>query len=437
MVLVTGVGAPVANMLLATLKRTASREAVLDLIRLTPGGVARSELAQQLGISRSAITPIVDELIDRGLLQEAGNRMSRGGRRAVPLQINSALATLLGVDIGATHISMFLTDLAAQVLAEAEDHWAISLGPEACLQRLEEMRDDMVRSARGSLPDLVACGVGVPGPVVASRGVVSAPPIMPGWDGFPIRQRLEEMWGVPVSLHNDAELGALGEWCFGAGRGVQDMVYVKVGTGIGAGLLLNGRIYRGVSGTAGEIGHITIDQHGPRCTCGNRGCLEALAGGSAIAAQAIAAMRRGEPTALASHRTPDAITALDVAEAARRGDHLSQQILHNAGLLIGTAIATLVNLFNPSLVVIGGGVAQVGDLLLEPVRQTVEKRSLRASAREVRIQAAMLGRRSSGMGAIALAQASALRLLAGTACRAASTQGGDQTSIPVLAAPKV
>lgn len=424
-------------MLPAPWSRSASREAVLDLIRLTPGGLARSELAQLLGVSRSAITPIVDELIDRGLLQEGASRTSRGGRRAVPLQINRAAGTLLGVDIGATHISMFLTDLAVQVLAEFEDRWAISLGPEACLQRLEEMRASLVGGARNDLPGLLASGVGVPGPVVASRGVVSAPPIMPSWDGFPIRQRLEEMWGVPVSLHNDAELGAIGEWCFGAGRGVQDMVYVKVGTGIGAGLILNGRIYRGVSGTAGEIGHITIDQHGPRCTCGNRGCLEALAGGSAIAAQAIAAMRRGESTALTSHNAPESITALDVAEAAKRGDHLSQQILRNAGLLIGTAVATLVNLFNPSLVVIGGGVAQVGDLLLEPVRQTVEKRSLRASAREVRIQAAMLGRRSSGIGAIALAQAKALRLLAGTVCRAGSTQGGDQTAIPFLAARKV
>ncbi|MEW6567488.1 MAG: ROK family transcriptional regulator [Chloroflexota bacterium] len=416
----------------STWTRTASREAALELIRLTPGGLARSQLASLLGISRSAVTAIVGELIERGLLQEAAGRASRGGRRAVPLQINRAAATLLGIDIGATHILIVLTDLAAHVLAEAEAPWAIGLGPEACLQRLEEMQAELLKGAPSGWKRPWAVGVGVPGPVVASRGMVSAPPIMPGWDGFPIRQRLEEQWGLPVSLHNDAELGALGEWSFGAGRGVKDMVYVKVGTGIGSGLLLNGRIYRGVSGTAGEIGHITIDQNGPRCTCGNRGCLEAMAGGLAIAEQAIAAVKRGEPTALASYPNVEKITAFDVAEAAKRGDHLAQRLLHRAGLLIGTAIATLVNLFNPSLVVIGGGVAQVGDLLLEPIRQTVEKRSLRASANEVRIQAAMLGRRSSGMGAIALAQSWALRMLAGGARTATPNQGGVPEPMPIL-----
>lgn len=416
--------------------RTASREAALDMIRLSPGGLARSELAALLQVSRSAVTAIVDELLERGLVQEGACRESRGGRRAVPLHIKCDAGALVGVDIGATHISMILSDLGAHILAEAETPWAIAQGPEACLQRLGEMLTDLLRETRDRCPPLCAMGVGVPGPVVANRGVVIAPPIMPGWDGFPIRQRLEDLLGLPVSLHNDAELGALGEWAYGAGRGVQDMVYVKVGTGIGAGLLLNGRIYRGVTGTAGEIGHITIQQDGPRCTCGNRGCLEAMAGGSAIAAQAIAAVRRGESTTLASHTALESITALDVAEAAKRGDHVSQRILRNAGVLIGTAIATIVNLFNPSLVVLGGGVAQVGDLLLEPVRQTVEKRSLRASTRDVRIQAAMLGRRSSGMGAIALAQSTALRRLAVGQHPAVESKGGERASIPMLASDR-
>ncbi len=417
--------------------RSASREVALDLIRRSPGGLARSELAALLQVSRSAVTAIVDDLLERGLLREGTYRPSRGGRRAVPLQINCSVGTLLGVDIGATHISMILTDLGAHVLAEVEAPWAIGQGPEACLHRLAEMVADLLEKPKDGHPYPCAAGVGVPGPVVADRGLVVAPPIMPGWDGFPIRQRLEDLWGLPVSLHNDAELGALGEWSFGAGRGVQDMVYIKVGTGIGAGLLLNGRIYRGVTGTAGEIGHITIQQDGPRCSCGNRGCLEAMAGGLAIAEQAIAAVRRGEATALATHTPPESLTALDVAEAAKRGDHLSQRILRNAGLLIGTAIATVVNLFNPSLVVLGGGVAQVGDLLLEPVRETVERRSLRASARDVRIQAAMLGRRSSAMGAIALAQACALRRLAVSPRPVVLGKGGDRASIPVFASRKV
>lgn len=348
------------------------------------------------------------------------------------LELNPDAGGLLGIDIGASHIMMLLTDMAAHVLAEAEHSWPVARGPEACLANLKAMFDQLMDQSAAAGVQPVAIGVGVPGPVVTSQGMVSAPPSMPGWDGFPIRQRLEDLLGKPVALHNDADLGALGEWSFGAGREARDMVYVKVGTGIGAGLLFGGRIYRGVSGTAGEIGHITIDQNGPRCTCGNRGCLEAMAGGAAIAEQAKLAVRRGEPTALSSRRPVDDLIARDVAEAVKQGDHLSQQLLRQSGPLIGTAVATLINLFNPSLVVIGGGVAEVGDLLLEPIRQAVRGRSLSASAKAVRIQAAMLGRRSSGMGAVALAQAGALHRLASPAHSISRSQGGVEEPMTLL-----
>jgi glucokinase-like ROK family protein len=378
------------------------------------------------------VTSIADDLIQRGLVRQASGRPSGGGRRGVLLELNPDAGGLLGIDIGASHIMMLLTDMAAHVLAEAEHSWPVARGPEACLANLKAMFDQLMDQSAAAGVQPVAIGVGVPGPVVTSQGMVSAPPSMPGWDGFPIRQRLEDLLGKPVALHNDADLGALGEWSFGAGREARDMVYVKVGTGIGAGLLFGGRIYRGVSGTAGEIGHITIDQNGPRCTCGNRGCLEAMAGGAAIAEQAKLAVRRGEPTVLSSRRPVDDLIARDVAEAVKQGDHLSQQLLRQSGPLIGTAVATLINLFNPSLVVIGGGVAEEGDLLLEPIRQAVRGRSLSASAKAVRIQAAMLGRRSSGMGAVALAQAGALHRLASPAHSLSRSQGGVEEPMTLL-----
>jgi predicted NBD/HSP70 family sugar kinase len=213
-------------------------------------------------------------------------------------------------------------------------------------------------------------------------------------------------------LNNDADLGALGEWAAGSGRGEGNLAYIKVGTGIGAGLLINGQIYRGVTGSAGEIGHLTIDENGPLCTCGNQGCLEALAGGHAIARQAQEAVRKKERTQLATISPVESITAREVADAARRGDLIAQQILQQAGLHIGIAIAGMVNLFNPGLVVVGGGVAQIGDLFLEPMRQAVQKRSLPASVRAVRISTAVLGRRSSSMGAVIQALTIALHLLA-------------------------
>jgi len=254
--------------------------------------------------------------------------------------------------------------------------------------------------------------MGVPGPIVSEAGMVLAPPIMPGWDRFPIRDTLEKLWGVPVSLNNDAELGALGEWAAGAGRGEANLAYIKVGTGIGAGLLLDGHIYRGVTGSAGEIGHLTIDENGPICTCGNHGCLEAIAGGRAIALQAQEVVRKGKRTQMADVKPVESLSAREVAAAASRGDLPAQQILAKAGTHIGIAIAGLINLFNPSMIVVGGGVARTGDLLLEPMRQAVQTRSMPASARVVRITTAMLGKRSSGMGAVIQALTIALHQVA-------------------------
>jgi len=200
-------------------------------------------------------------------------------------------------------------------------------------------------------------------------------------------------------LNNDAELGALGEWAYGAGRGERNVAFIKVGSGIGAGLIINRQIYGGSTGSAGEIGHLTIDENGPLCACGNHGCLEAFAGGHAIASQARKLVASGRRTLL-SEKSPESITARDVAEAARHGDLTAQEIIKRSGTFVGIAIAGLINLFNPSTVIIGGGVAQVGDLLTGPIRQAVRERSLRASEHSVRITAAMLGRRSSLMGAL-------------------------------------
>jgi predicted NBD/HSP70 family sugar kinase len=235
--------------------------------------------------------------------------------------------------------------------------------------------------------------------VIADQGTVMAPPIMPGWDRYPIRATLQKAWNTSVTLNNDAELGALGEWAYGAGRGERNLAFIKVGSGIGAGLMINRQIYGGTTGSAGEIGHLTIDENGPLCACGNHGCLEAFAGGHAIAAQAVSLVASGKRTLL-SEKDINTLTAQDVAEAARRGDLPAQEIIKRSGTYIGIAIAGLINLFNPSTVIIGGGVSQVGDLLTTPIRQAVRERSLRASEHGVKITTAMLGRRSSLIGAL-------------------------------------
>jgi glucokinase-like ROK family protein len=385
-----------------------NRRLILDLVRFTPGGISRAELARQTDLTRAAITTIVNDMVKEGLVREGGNGLAEGRRRPIILEINPERGMVAGVDMGATHLTVLVTDFAAQVISEEEVAFDISRGPEKCLAELDERVRDLFSKNGIKISDILAFGVGVPGPVVAEAGMVSTPPIMPGWHNYPIRDHLERLWGRTVSLNNDAELGALGEWAYGAGRNERHLAYIKVGSGVGAGLLLDGRIYGGATGSAGEIGHTTVLDGGPLCTCGNSGCLEALSGGSAIARKAREAIRSGKRTHLASIKPVDAVTARDVTTAARLGDLVAQQIVSEAGTYLGIAVASLVNLFNPTVVVVGGGVSQMGDLLLEPIRQAVRERSLPSAARAVRISSALLGRRSSGMGAVTQALNTAL-----------------------------
>jgi glucokinase-like ROK family protein len=379
--------------------KTFNKRVILDMIRFTPGGISRAELARQMFLTRSAITIIIDDLKGMGLVDEIETGPTTGGRRPILLAINPRYGYVVGIDMGATHLGMVVTDYSAHVLEEIEHPFSVIDGPKNCLNQIDHYLIELLHRLNLEISNISAIGLGVPGPVVAEAGMVSSPPIMPGWDGYPIRTHLQDIWQVPVSIGNDAEMGALGEWAYGAGRGESNLAYIKVGTGVGAGLLLDGHIYRGTTGTAGEIGHITIQENGPLCTCGNNGCLEAMAGGHAIARKAREAIENGRRTQL-SAIAPNNILAVNVAQAAQRGDLVAQQIITDAGTYLGIAVASLVNIFNPSMVVIGGGVSQLGDLLLEPIRKTVMERSLHSAAKVVRITSAVLGRRASSMGAV-------------------------------------
>jgi glucokinase-like ROK family protein len=377
-----------------------NKHTVLDLIRFSPGGISRVELARRMGVTRAAVTAIVNDLLATRIIREAGGINVHSGRPPVVLEIDPTYGYVVGIDFGASHLSIIIGDFGAHILEEAEIAIDVQEGPHICIDRADCLLRELLAKAGKELKGILAIGVGVPGPIVADAGMVLAPPIMPGWDRFPIRDTLEKMWGCPVSLNNDSELGALGEWAAGAGRGEQNLAYIKIGTGIGAGLLLGGQIYQGITGSAGEIGHLTIEENGPLCACGNHGCLEAIAGGRAIAEQAREAAHSDQRTQLINIKPIESITARNVAAAARLGDLRSQQILSRAGTYVGIAIAGVVNMFNPGMVIIGGGVAQSGDILLEPIRLAVQRRSLPAATRAVRITTAMLGRRSSSMGAI-------------------------------------
>lgn len=384
-----------------------NKHAVVDLIRFAGKGISRTDIAQEMGLTRASVTIIINDLIENGILLETESRSTRSGRPPVVLEINPRSGLVAAIDMGATHLSVALGDFSAHILDETEQSFRIADGPEPCLEVADRALKSILDKNGVNVADLSAIGLSVPGPVITETGMVMSPPIMPGWDRFPIRAQLERLWKVPLTLNNDANFGALGEWVYGAGRGEKNLAFIKVGSGIGAGLIINQQIYGGTTGSAGEMGHLTIDENGPLCTCGNHGCLEAFAGGRAIEIQAQKLAASGKRTLLSDSNVQN-ITVRDVADVARRGDLAAQEILNRSGTFIGIAVAGLINLINPSVVIIGGGVAEVGDLLTAPIRKVVRERSLRASEHAVKITTAMLGRRSTLIGAMVAATNTAI-----------------------------
>jgi glucokinase-like ROK family protein len=373
---------------------------VLDLVR---SGHARTrpELGRRSGLGRTVITQRVSHLMSSGLLEEGHLGPSTGGRAPRELRFRADAGCVLVAEFGATSVSVGLTDLAGRLVEQHEEPGDIAVGPEAALSRLEQLFDEMLAARPASAPPVWGIGVGVPGPVEFVSGRPVAPPIMPGWDGYPVRERLSERYLVPVWIDNEVNLMALGEFRGGLGRGVRDLVYLKIGTGIGAGLISGDRLHRGAQGCAGDVGHIRVaDDGGVVCRCGYTGCLEALAGGAALARDAAAAAADGRSRYLAEFAAIGGrLDASDVARAANHGDPVSVELLTRAGRLIGDMLATLVNFHNPSLILIGGGVAGAGDRLLAAIRQVVYSRSLPLATRDLRITRSPLADRAGLMGA--------------------------------------
>lgn len=367
----------------------------------TGGLRTRSELVRQLGLGRNLVSQRVGQLIDLGLLQDGTMAPSTGGRPSRQLRFRSDAGCLLVADLGATHLQAGLTDLDGAVLDQRLQRLDITAGPEATLDRIEQLFDEILSAQPGKARPPWGVGVGLPGPVEFSRGRPMAPPIMPGWDAYPVRERLAARYAAPAWVDNDVNLLALGELRAGIGRAEQNLLYVKVGTGIGAGLISGGRLHRGAQGAAGDIGHAQVlDDESVLCRCGNTGCLEALAGGFAIARDGLLAAQSGRSRMLADTlEATGALTAEDVIQAAARGDQVSQGMLTRAGRLVGRTLATLVNFYNPSLIVIGGQISTAGEAFLGELRRTVYGRSMALATRDLRITTSPLGDRAGLFGA--------------------------------------
>lgn len=346
----------------------------------------RAALSAETGLARSTIAERVDALLASGLLRYADKATSTGGRPPSMVAFNPGARVALAADVGATHVKLAVTDLAGAVLADDERALDIAEGPVRVLDHVVETGRKLLEQAGRAAADLIGVGIGLPGPVEYSTGRPTNPPIMPGWDGFDVKSHVRERLGVPVLVDNDVNLMALGEhvthW-----PDAPNMLFVKVATGIGSGLVSDGRLHRGSRGAAGDMGHVQVP-HGVHeiCRCGNAGCLEAVASGGAIARKLAGA---GVPAA----------TSQDVVALARGGSIDVLQLLRQAGRDIGEVLATAVSLFNPSVIVIGGALSQAGDHLIAGVREVVYQRSLPLATEELRIVQSRAGDQAGILGA--------------------------------------
>ncbi|OXS56261.1 hypothetical protein B1A99_21085 [Cohnella sp. CIP 111063] len=304
-----------------------------------------------------------------------------------------------GIDLGGTKILALLLDEQGDVVCRSETATQPHEGPEAVIGRMV----GLIRDSLTSEQELASIGVATAGTLNAKEGIVAYAANL-GWNDIPLGKRLEEQFGVPVSLENDANAAAYGEWAAGAGKGTQNCVYVTVSTGIGAGIVSSGRLIRGRDNSAGELGHITVDMNGPRCTCGNAGCLELYASGTAIARNAgkLAAEYPEKAAALLGKAGGAALTSRHVAEAAAEGDELSLRVLREAGLALGNGMVTIIHVMNPEVVVIGGGAANIGAALFDPMHEAIAERGISSMAAGVRFVGPTLGKEAGAIGAALL-----------------------------------
>jgi len=364
--------------------------------------ISRAEIAQQAQLSRSTASEIVAELLPTGLVAESGTGMSRGGRRPIILEFRDDAATILGVEMGAAHVGVALTDLRGQVLAWQSREHPVRRDPEGTRALVAELCDACLAAGPGA--PLIGIGVAVPSPVDPSDPDRLSEVVLPDWHGRLGLDDLAARLGAPLFVDNDANLGALAEHWWGAGRGVDDFAYVKLATGVGCGYVISGEIYRGATGVAGEIGHVAIAPQGKLCVCGLRGCLVTLVGAQALL-ERVQELLPEHPTSALQNSD---VTIAGLEEAALAGDPLATQVATEAAGYLGIALAGLLNLMNPSMVVLGGDLAGLGEVLLEPVRETVRRRTLVSLLAAAELRTSELGPRSVAIGAATLVLKEAL-----------------------------
>jgi glucokinase len=313
---------------------------------------------------------------------------------------------VLGIDLGGTKILTSVIDSEGKMLSRDHSVTPAAQGHEAVIQAIVESIRRTLDEAHLSPGNLEAIGIAAPGLSNPQAGVIYTSPNLPGWQNVPLRDIISEEIGKATYLINDGSAAALGEWHYGAGKGTRDLVYVTISTGVGGGIIIDGRIYAGATGTAGELGHMVIDHSGPLCNCGNTGCWEILASGTALATEAKHLIGTGTETAILAYAggSIEKINAEAIQGAALAGDELANKLIARNAYYHGVGLANLINIFNPEIIVIGGGLSNMGDMLLLPAYEEAERRAFKESFRAVRFELAKLGRNSGVIGAAAFAR---------------------------------
>ena len=363
-----------------------------DLLRLIRSGRARTrgELGEATGLARSTVSQRIFSLKEAGLIVESGQAgPSTGGRPPSLLDFNADAGLVLAADLGATHSRVSVSNLLAESLAETAADIEIDLGPDHVLSWLDGAFRNLLAEVGRPMGDVRGVGIGLPGPVDFARGMAVNPPIMAGWHMFGVADHLRALYDVPVLVDNDVNIMALGEY-WAMDPKVEDFIFVKVGTGIGSGLILGGLLHRGANGAAGDMGHVRTTSDDVLCRCGNNGCLEAIAGGAALAARL-------------RERGFDATGSRDVVRLVAEGNREATRAVRAAGRHIGQVLASTVNLLNPALIMIGGDMARAEPQLLAGIREVVYQRSTTLSTTDLQITVSALGDRAGITGAAAMA----------------------------------
>ena len=389
-----------------------SEKILVDLVRKY-GEISISDLMAFTDYSRTKITGYVESLLNKNILVANNVTEYTGGRRSRMYSLNGDFGIVAGIDVGATSIDLGIADFSGRLLVRYAEPATVKDGPIRILGRVCSLLEKLLQENNLVPAQLHGIGIGVPGPVDFSMGILVSPPIMPGWDRYPIIETIHQWFpSSNVVVDNDVNVMALGEIYQGSGKGINNLIFIKIGTGIGAGIVCEGKIYRGASGCAGDIGHICVDKNGPICHCGNKGCLEAMAAGPAIAERALQAAQAGKSSIIMNlyEKNGRILQAEDVGNASREGDALAIEVIRESGQYIGDVLAGLVNFYNPEMIVIGGGVSNLGNLLLSTIRQTVLHRSLPLATRDLHIVFSDIGQATGVIGAINLAMDNILTL---------------------------